>query len=124
MHRIAFAIVSVLLPFSFAACGGEESAPASSVGSYSGEDGLFSAEVEDDTITIHIVGDGDSKSLYWVGTWANGEELVVSHADQDQLDRSLLGSTSDTKEFSVSGETITFEFSMMGTTKAAQLEKS
>lgn len=124
MKKFAFIIVAVLIVLALTACGGEEAAPTSSVGSYSDSDETFLAEVESDVITIHIVGDDDSKSLYWTGTWTNGEEKVVSKADKEQLDASLLGSQSDTKEFTVSGKNIEFEFQAMGSSKNVKLEKN
>lgn len=88
------------------------------------------ANIADGVITINWVSDnGESKSIYWIGTYIAPEEYTeeyswTSDRDKEQTDSALLASTDDTKEFSYSNNEITYEASAMGTTKTMHLEKS
>ena len=87
------------------------------------------ATIAEDTISINWVSDnGETKSIYWIGTYTAPTEYVeeytwVSDRDKEQTDTALLASTDDTKEFTYSNETISYEASAMGTTTTVKLEK-
>lgn len=101
-------------------CSSTEEAPASTTGVYS--DDKFRASVEEDVIVIEILS-GDTKMLYWQGSWQDGENTVVSTGDRDALDGSLMGSGADTKEFEVDGDTLKFEFQALGSKTNVSLDK-
>ena len=88
------------------------------------------ASISDDVITINWVSDnGDSKSIYWVGTYIAPTEDTekytwTSERDKEQTDSALLASTADTKEFSYKDGELTYETSVLGTTKTMHLTKS
>lgn len=120
MKTITFIIV-VLGTFLLSSCGRGE--PMSALGSYSDADGDFSAMVTLDTIEINL-GSGNSKTLYWLGTWEDGSDTVTSDADQEALAKSITGSQSETKEFSVKDGKIEFEMKAFGMTKTVVLERT
>ena len=94
---------------------------------YDGQDksDIFESEVIADVIDIYIVNEG-TKSLYWQGTFkpASGDETFESVADRAALDASLMGSLDDKKVFKLDDGKITFDFSMMGTTKTVKMERN
>lgn len=151
-YKIASGIIAIVLGlFLMAAltgCGGPDAPSANSVstptsapasapeeptmlnldGTWKGGDPdfLFVATIKNDTITMDIQMGDNTKALYWQGTFVSepGDgETVVSNADKEALNSSLLGSTEDTKEFVTGAGTITFDFGMMGVTKTVNLEK-
>lgn len=83
----------------------------------------FEAVIAADSIEVNIVST-DSKSLYWKGTFVSGTDKVTSVGDREALDGSMLGSQDKDKVFNVDGDKISFEMSMMGTTKTVRLEKA
>ncbi|MGP9782141.1 hypothetical protein CQ010_16940 [Arthrobacter sp. MYb211] len=93
------------------------------------DDAFQSATVSDDMISIDwVTNNGDTKSVYWVGTFeapAKAAESYVwtSKRDEAATDSALLASTSDTKEFTFSDEQISYEAGMMGTTTTVRLAK-
>lgn len=113
-----------VIPMALSACGSTPSPasePQSLVGSWSADG--FEALVTDHDITINLATD-DTKGLYWTGTFptpVNG--TVTSTADREALDASLFGSGDATKNFSMKGENISFEFTIMGTTRTVTLTK-
>jgi hypothetical protein len=85
----------------------------------------FEAVITPDQITVYFV-DGETKSLFWKGTFpetATESEIVSSAGDVDAMASSLLGSTETIKPFTFTGEEITFEFSMMGTSTIVHTAK-
>lgn len=92
-----------------------------------GEEGfMFVAKIRQDTITIKIDMEDDTSALYWQGTFDSNlqpENSFESEADVDALASSILGSTEKTKVFEYTGDTIDFEFGMMGVTKVVHLEQ-
>lgn len=94
--------------------------PVSLNGSWKAEG--IEAVVSVDSIEISIVST-NSKSLYWKGTFVSGTDKVTSVGDREALDGSMLGSQDSNKIFNVDGDKITFEISMLGTTKTVRLEK-
>ena len=89
---------------------------------------FMSLEIVDNLVTIHIV-TADSKSLFWKGTWDPAAKTIdatkiVSKADISALSSSIMGSSEKTKPFTYANGEITFEFSMMGTTKTVHVVKN
>lgn len=112
--------VIMLTIVTLSGCSNTEEAPTTTVGTYS--DDKFRAVVEGDVIVIEILAD-DTKMLYWQGTWDDGETKVVSAADRDALDASLMGSGADEKEFTVDGDSLEFEFQALGSKTNVSLDK-
>ena len=87
------------------------------------------AEITGDTITVNWVSNGgDTKSIYWVGTYeapTNPGDLWSweSSRDKEQTDGALLASTNDTKVFDWQDGELSFEASAMGTTTTVRMEK-
>lgn len=88
------------------------------------------ASITDDVITINWVSDnGDTKSIYWVGTYVAPKEYLdeytwTSNRDKEQTDSALMASTDDTKDFTYKNKELTYEASALGTTKTMRLTKS
>lgn len=127
MRKLIAALIALIaLPLVLSGCGpaAEGSTPKAAV-SHTGtwKADAFEATITADTIEIHIV-DADSKSLYWKGTFHEGSDVVNSHADREALDASMLGSQDSEKTFAVDDDQISFEMSMMGTTKTIHLKKA
>ena len=87
------------------------------------------AVISADTISIDWVSDdGNTKSIYWVGTYAAPTEYVedytwTSERDKEQTDNALMASTDDTKDFSYSSDKLSYSVSLMGTTTQMELSK-
>lgn len=94
---------------------------ASHVGNWKADG--FNAEITASEITIYIVGN-DTKSLYWTGTFPDGADKVKSAGDTDAMSESMLGSQDSEKTFTVDDDKISFEMSMMGTTKTIHLKRA
>lgn len=94
------------------------------------EGSWMEAQIKDSVITINWVSDnGDTKSIYWIGTYIAPEEYSeeyswTSERDKEQTDGALLASPDDTKEFSYTDEELTYEASALGTTTTMHLTKS
>jgi hypothetical protein len=112
--------VIMLTIVTLSGCSNTEEAPATAVGTYS--DDKFRAVIEGDMIVIEILS-GDTKMLYWRGTWDDGEAHVVSAADREALDGSLMGSGADEKEFTIDGDSLEFEFQALGSKTNVSLDK-
>jgi PBP1b-binding outer membrane lipoprotein LpoB len=84
-------------------------------------------KIKGDLITVQLV-DKDTKSLFWQGSWspsakATDGTVVISKADVEALSASMMGSSEKTKPFTFKNDELTFEFSMMGTTKTVRVKK-
>lgn len=134
MNKLIILIVAVLLGISLSACGSTPDAqPASSkttslTGSWttdSDPDFEMHATVGANDIVIMWVSPSDeSKSLYWKGTFnADGGSHILSKADTDALESSLLGSQDKSKQFTYDDDELSFEMSVMGTTKTIHLHR-
>ncbi|MBP2215968.1 hypothetical protein [Arthrobacter sp. CAN_C5] len=94
------------------------------------EDSYQQATITDDTISIDWVSDGgDTTAIYWIGTFeepADAEETFAwtSIRDAEATDMAILAATSDDKEFTYEGDTITYEVSALGTTTKVALRGS
>ena len=112
----------------------EEKQPADLTGDWkqvnsSSDDSYQQATISGDTIEIYWVSDnGDSKSLYWAGSFeapTTAEEPYSweSKNDHDKTDSALMASSDDTKKFTYEKNQISYEASALGTTTTIQLEK-
>lgn len=87
------------------------------------------AIISEDYIEINWVSDGgDTKSLYWAGSYTAPTEYVEEYSwtstnDQEKTSSALLASPDETKEFSYKAGKISYEASMLGTTTTMFLEK-
>lgn len=87
------------------------------------------AVISEDTIEINwITDDGDTKSLYWVGTYeapteATEEYKWTSEKDIEKTSGSLFASGDDTKEFTYENGILSYSSSMMGVTTTMKLEQ-
>lgn len=92
------------------------------------EDSMMVAVIEDDTITIDWILDaGDSRAVYWVGTYdAPSEEVSeyswTSEKDIEATQHALLASIADKKEFKYEEGELNFEFEMMGIQMTIRME--
>ena len=93
------------------------------------EDSYQSATIADGVVEVYWVSDGgDTKSLYWAGTYeaptAAGESYSWdSQNDHDKTDMALLASGDDQKTFTYENGQISYEVSVLGTTTTVRLEK-
>lgn len=112
----------------------EDKQPADLTGDWkqvnsSSDDSYQQATISGDTIEIYWVSDnGDSKSLYWAGsfeapTTADEPYSWESKNDHDKTDSALMASSDDTKKFTYEKNQISYEASAMGTTATIRLEK-
>lgn len=92
-------------------------------------DSYQEAEISGDVITINWVTDnGDTKSIYWVGSFAAPKDATTpykwtSTRDQAATDSALLASTDATKDFTFQDDTISYSASALGTTTTIKLKK-
>jgi hypothetical protein len=127
MKKLMSLLAVVLVALSLSACQSTSSAPIKEApvslnGSWKA-DGV-EAVISTDSIKINLVSSDGAKSLYWKGTFPSGTDKITSVGDREALDITILGSPDKTKVFNVDGNKITFEISMMGTTKTVRLEKA
>lgn len=93
------------------------------------DDSWQAATIEGETITIYWVSDeGDSKSLYWAGTYVaptTPDEPYTwdSVNDHSQTDEALLASGDDTKTITYEKGQLSYSVSALGTTTTVRLEK-
>lgn len=147
--KIVTLLIAGILALSVAACGGgyedikdnssssqsTEAAPEEPTdltGTWKSEENEGSwmeATIADDTIEINWVSDdGNTRSIYWVGTYEAPTEAVkeynwTSERDKEKTDTALLASTDDTKDFTYKDDVISYEVSAMGTTTTMELTK-
>lgn len=94
------------------------------------EDSYQQATITADTIAIDWVTDGgDTTSIYWVGTFAAPIDAAepytwTSQRDAAATDSALLASTSDTKDFTFEGDTISYQVSAFGSTTTVEMKKN
>ena len=110
----------------------EPEEPTDLTGTWQSEenDGSYQeAVISDDRIEINWVSDGgDTKSIYWIGTYEAPTEAVdeyswTSERNKEETDTALLASTDDTKEFTYKDGVISYEASALGTTTTVKLSK-
>lgn len=87
------------------------------------------ATISGDTIEIYWVSDnGDTKSLYWAGsfiapTTADEPYKWDSKNDHSKTENALLASSDDTKTMTYQNGVLSYEASALGTTTTVKLEK-
>ena len=110
----------------------EPEEPTDLTGTWKSEenDGSYQeAVITTDRIEINWVSDGgDTKSIYWIGTYDAPTEAVdeyswTSERNKEETDTALLASTDDTKDFTYKDGVISYEASALGTTKTVELTK-
>lgn len=93
------------------------------------DDSYQAAVIKDGVITIHwVTNNGDTKSLYWVGSFEAPPDAVqpyawISKRDKKATDNAIMASGANTKEFTFTENEITYEASIMGTKGIIRLEK-
>ena len=105
--------------------------PAPSSSASSSNKAWFEVGIEGETIVVEMVYDGgDSRALYWQGTYEAPTELGDytwdSQNDKGATAMALLGSKSDTKTFTYDDKagTLSFDFTAQGTTQTIKCEKT
>ena len=87
------------------------------------------ATISGDTITINWVSNGgDTKSLYWAGSYVAPTEATDSYSwesanDTEQTDKAMLASSDATKAFKYENGVLSYEASAMGTTTTVKMER-
>lgn len=93
------------------------------------KDSYQAATISGGTIEIYWVSDnGDTKSLYWAGsfvapTTADASYKWDSKNDHSKTENALLSSSDDTKTMTYQNGVLSYEASAMGTTTTVKLEK-
>ena len=93
------------------------------------DDSWQAAVIEGDVMEIYWVSDnGDTKSLYWAGsfvapTTADEPYTFDSVNDKSKTDNALMASGDDTKTFTYENGQLSYEASALGTTSTIRLEK-
>ena len=144
MKRLIGFVLASIMCLSLAACGGdaatqgESSTPETTSPDLTGEwkqvnsnseDSWQAATIDETTITVYWVSDnGDTKSLYWAGTFtapstADEPYSWDSENDTEQTSTALLASGDDIKTFTYEDGQISYEVSALGTTTTVRLEK-
>lgn len=127
MRKITCMVLILML--SLTACGVTPPAePADLTGNWLSEDTTQYAEVRDDTITIYWYDEEDgSMMLYWAGTYNQptepGDFTWTSINDREKTDWAMLASMDESKEFSYSDDTISYQAGLMGVTKIMKLKR-
>jgi flagellar basal body L-ring protein FlgH len=92
-------------------------------------DSYQAATIVGDTITVNWVNEAESTTaLYWVGTYeaptdATDSFTWTSAGDVSQMQSALLASGDETKTFSYSSGTLTYELTAMGVTMTVEMAK-
>lgn len=148
--KIVTTIVIGVVALSFAACSGkgnksakntvtsenkreEKKEPTDLTGTWKSEevDGSYQeAVITDDTIEINwISDDGNTKSIYWIGSYEAPKESVeqydwTSVRNKEKTDTAILASGDDSKKFTFEENAISYEVSALGTTTTMRLVQS
>lgn len=132
MKKIILTAAAALLCAALVACGSEKTADLTGTWKQtnSGSEGSYQeATISGDTIEIYWVSDGgDTKSLYWAGTYEAPSEPVDSYSwdsvnDKSKTDGALLASGDDTKTITFEDGVLSYSASALGTTTTVKLEK-
>lgn len=133
MKKLMIFVLCAMMALFCVACGGPEKVSDLS-GTWkqtnsNSEDSYQEATITGDTIEIYWVSDGgDTKSLYWAGSYEAPSEAVTSYSwvsenDRSKTDTALLASQDDTKTFTYEDGVISYSASLLGTTATIKLEK-
>ena len=93
------------------------------------DDSYQAATISGDMIEIYWMSDnGDTKSLYWAGsfvapTTADEPYKWDSKNDHSKTDSAMLASSADTKTITYQNDVLSYEASAMGTTTTVKLKK-
>lgn len=144
MKKLLCLVLAIVVCVFLAACGGEEStqgdgpvvesAPLDLTGEWKqtnsdSKESWQSATIDESTITVYWVSDnGNTKSLYWAGTYVAPETASEPYSwesvnDTEQTSMALLASGDDEKTFTYEDGQINYEVSAFGTTTTIKLEK-
>ena len=137
--KVFYAIIVITLLCCLSACGSTNSSkastePADLTGEWkqvnsSSEDSWQAATIEGETITIYWVSNGgDTKSLYWAGTYVAPTTTDEPYSwdsenDHSQTDYALFASEDDIKTMTYEKGQISYSASALGTTTTVRLEK-
>jgi hypothetical protein len=91
-------------------------------------DAYQEATISGTTIEINWVSDGgDTKSLYWAGTYTAptkaGDFTWTSTNDTAKTEPAMLASSDPTKEFTFSGDELSYSASALGTTTTIRMSR-
>lgn len=93
------------------------------------EDSWQEIVIEGDAMTVNWVSDnGDTKALYWAGTYTAPVEATdtwewASQNDIEQTQNALMASGDETKVFSYADGQISYDVTALGVTKTLHAEK-
>lgn len=93
------------------------------------EDSYQVATIGDGIIVVNWVGDGgDTKSLYWAGTYVAPTEATDSYTWESQNDtaqtaNAIMASGDETKTFAYENGQISYELTALGTTMTVKMER-
>ncbi|PQD97069.1 hypothetical protein CYL18_04125 [Pradoshia eiseniae] len=93
------------------------------------EDAWQEATITEDVIEINWISDnGDTKSLYWSGSFIAPTEAAESYSwtsknDTSKTENALLASTAETKDFTYEDGILSYEASALGSTTVVKLER-
>jgi hypothetical protein len=83
-----------------------------------------------DSGNIHIdLSTGDTSGIYWIGTFPVEKILsdgftVTSAGDTQAMESDLFASQDSTKTFTYKNGVLSFQFSILGTTRTVHLQRS
>ena len=142
MKKILPYALSIAIFFTLAACSGNKESsekdksqkPLDLTGEWiqinsSSEDAWQEATINEDVIEINwISNNGDTKSLYWSGTFIAPTEATESYSwtsknDTSKTENALLASTAETKDFTYEDGILSYEASALGSTTVVKLER-
>lgn len=139
MKKFLFLLLTLTLSFGMVACdGSNESKEQAELLDLTGtwvqtnsnsEDAWQEAVISDGIIEINWVSDGgDTKSLYWVGSYdapteAVNEYVWTSNNDTEKTEFALLASSDETKNFTYTDGELSYEASALGTKMIIRMEK-
>lgn len=133
MRKIIIIMLAVMMTFTFIGCS-KNSEPVDLTGEWiqsnsSSKDSWQEATISENEIEINWITDnGDTKSLYWDGTYTAPTETGdsyswISENDTSKTTSALLASTDKTKQFKYENGTISYEVSALGTMTTVKLER-
>ena len=142
MRKILPCFLSLALIFALTACSGNKESsekensqkPLDLSGEWiqtnsNSEDAWQEATITEDVIEINWISDnGDTKSLYWSGSFIAPTEAVESYSwtsknDTSKTENALLASTAETKDFTYEDGILSYEASALGSTTVVKLER-
>lgn len=131
---IAAVLMATLACIAMIGCGAKKPAePLDLTGNWEEKDtsdGYQAGYIKDDEIYLFWVSDGgDTKMLYWAGTYVAPTDDAVPYtwesvADKEQTGSALLASTDDSKTFTYEDGELTYSASAFGSTKKMRLVKT